>query len=153
VCGDDLRASLVKLDTDRLEEELERIVLSDLRQLVGEDGKWRELWDVPSELASALAAIDGKRLAFRSIYDPDSGELTGTEELTIIRVRFHDKLGAINTLLKMRGMLDRNVHVKGEIVLDVKAQARADARKLSTEQLERICALFDQVAVIEAEDR
>jgi hypothetical protein len=61
-----------------------------------------------------------------------------------------DKLSEITTLLKLPGKLERNVHLKGEVVLDAREQARATARKMSTEQLAEIVTHLDAIAAIEA---
>ena len=54
------------------------------------------------------------------------------ETVDLEELKLWNKLGAIQTLWKLRGKLDRNVTVKGSVALDVQAQAEANARSKTT---------------------
>lgn len=129
----DERKERVKIDTDRLEQEAERIAVSDIRKLV-KDGMLLRLEDIPDELAPAISSIE--------VVTKQLGE---GEIERIAKIRFWDKPSTIKLLFQVRGhghLNDKNVNLAGEMTVTTKkAETDAIARQKPKELLEAEVAL------------
>jgi phage terminase small subunit len=97
------RKERVRVDTDALEREAERIATSDVRKLV-RNGMLLKLADIPDELAPAISSIE---VVTRS---RGEGEIEH-----VAKIRFWDKPSAIALLFKVRGhghLNDKNLNLK-----------------------------------------
>lgn len=84
--GQRARIAAADLRADDVLRDLGRIAFSDLRQLFDERGRLRPIETWPTDTAAAVSSVE-KRQAKAS-----SAE--------VVRIRFWDKLGALNTLAK-----------------------------------------------------
>lgn len=125
------RQERVKVDTDRLEQETERIALSDIRRLV-RDGMLLPIGDIPDELAPAIASVE---VVTREVSKGDIER--------VAKIRFWDKPSALRTLFQIHGKLnDRNLNVKGNFehsgsMAISPSQVEELSRHLSDDELHR----------------
>lgn len=78
-----------RLTNERILQELERIVVSDIRKLYTKDGRRLEVHELDDDTAAAVSSVDYT-----------DGELS--------KVRLHDKLVAIKQAMQHRGMFERD---------------------------------------------
>lgn len=78
-----------RLTNERILQELERIVVSDIRKLYDDKGRRLEIHELDDDTAAAVSSVDYSE-----------GELS--------KVRLHDKLVAIKQAMQHRGMFERD---------------------------------------------
>jgi phage terminase small subunit len=100
------RQERVKVDTDRLELEAERLALSDVRGLI-KGGCFIKPEEIPDHLAPAISSIEMV-----------TKQLGHGEVEHVAKVRFWDKPSSIKLLLQLRGKLnEKTLKLEGDVGL------------------------------------
>lgn len=89
----------IGINTYSMLHELARIAFADVRQLYNESGGLKNINELSADAAASIEAIE----TF-DITNPMTGEIIGTTK----RVKFNNKLKALEMLMKFRGMLDKD---------------------------------------------
>jgi len=112
------RAQRTKLTQDRVLLELARIAFSDVGAVYDEYGHLLDVNNLPLGTAAAIASWD----VFKK--NPTAGR--GTVEH--IRIRFWDKVRALELLAKHLGLLDDRLEASGSLELEMKFKALDEGR-------------------------
>ncbi len=109
---DDLRQQqldVASITVERIANEYKKLAFFDPRQLYDEDGRMRELHELPADVAAAIASVEVVTQANGSV---------------LRKIKWHDKKGALDSLGKWRNMfIDRSeVKVGMTVVLSTEDQ-------------------------------
>ena len=125
-------------EKERLLQELRAIATVDIREAYDENGRLKDIKDMPASVAAAISNIESAEEM------SESGEVSAT----IRKVKFWDKAKAIETFLKKHGMLvdrshvtvgksledlvhEANVVIEAEVVPNIEESKAEDGVKLN----------------------
>ena len=134
------RKERVRIDTDELEWQAERIAAADIRKMA-RGGAFLALEEIPDDLAPAISSIE--------VVTKDVGK---GEIENLAKVRFWDKNAALRLLFQIRGyghVNEKHVNVKGELAIrEVGSAHQQRLRVLEDAELAELVQAQDTVARI-----
>jgi phage terminase small subunit len=122
----------LEIDAERIRKEIAFIAFVDLREAYTEEGKLKILKDMPEHITRALQAVDTEEL-----FEFSSGSRSRIGNT--IKVRFNDKLRALELLAKMLGyMKPEKLALTDKDGKDLPLAPRLDLSQLSLADLKSL---------------
>lgn len=106
----DKAMSKLEVTTERIMQELARIALVDIGDLLNEDGGLRKISDIPEDARRALAGLE-----IVELYEKADGEKLSVGDIK--KIKLEGKTRALELLGKCHGMFTDNVNLSGSVSL------------------------------------